>query len=469
MQTSGTAPQQTLAALVEKLRGDVILPSDDGYEQARRVHNGMIDRRPAAIARCDDVADVITTVRLAREGGALLAVRGGGHNAAGLGVCDGGVVLDLSRMRGVRVDPANATVRVDAGCTLADVDHATHAFGLATPLGIISTSGVAGLTLGGGIGHLSRRYGLSIDNLLSADVVLADGTFVTASADQHPDLFWALRGGGGNFGVVTSFEFKCHPVRNVVTGPVLYDVDDAGEVLRWYREFLPSAPDDLTGFFSFMTVPPAPQFPEHLHLRKVCGVVWCYTGSPERAAEVLAPVRAFGNPLLDGLHEAPFPVLQSAFDGLYPPGLQWYWRADFIEDITDESIAVHEKFAQVPTMQSTMHMYPIDGAVHDVDPGDTAFGHRGATWASVIIGIDPDPANAPKIKQWTFDYWDALHPHSAGGAYVNFLMAEGDARVRAAYGTNYDRLAQIKAHYDPENFFRVNQNIAPGNQEGTRK
>jgi FAD/FMN-containing dehydrogenase len=421
----------------------------------------MIDRRPRAIARCADVADVITTVRLAKEGGALIAVRSGGHNGAGLGVCDGGIVLDLSQLRGVRVDPENATVRVEGGCTLGDVDHATHAFGLATPFGIISTSGVGGLTLGGGIGYLSRRYGLSVDNLLSADVVLADGTFVTASAEQHPDLFWALRGGGGNFGVVTSFEFRCHPVRTVVTGPVLYDLDDAAEVMRWYREFLPAAPDDLNGFFTFLTVPPAPPFPEHLHLRKVCGVMWCYTGTPERAEDVLAPVRAFGNPVLDGLHEAPFPALQSAFDGLYPPGLQWYWRADFIQDITDEAIAVHEKFGEVPTMHSTMHLYPIDGAVHDVDAADTAFGHRDATWAGVIVGVDPDPANAPTIKQWAVDYWEALHPHSAGGAYVNFLMDEGDARVRAAYGDNYDLLAQIKALYDPDNFFRINQNIAP--------
>jgi FAD/FMN-containing dehydrogenase len=461
MQTTGTTPQATVAALVTQLRGNVIRPMDDDYDRARQVHNAMIDRRPAAIAQCTDVADVITTVRLARDGDALMSVRGGGHNGAGLGVCDGGIVLDLSPMRGVRVDPENATVRVDGGCTLGDVDHATHAFGLATPFGIVSTSGVAGLTLGGGIGHLSRRYGLTVDNLLSADVVLADGTFVTARADQHPDLFWALRGGGGNFGVVTSFEFKCRPVRTVVAGPVLYDLDDAAEVLRWYREFLPAAPDDLNGFFAFLTVPPAPPFPEHLHHRKVCGVMWCYSGSLERSEEVLAPVRAFGNPVLDGLHEAPFPALQSAFDGLYPPGMQLYWRSDFINAITDEAIAVHEKFGEVPTMQSTMHLYPIDGAVHDIDAADTAFGHRDAAWASVIVGVDPEPANAPTIKQWAVDYWDALHPHSAGGAYVNFLMDEGDARVRAAYGANYDRLAQIKAHYDPDNFFHINQNIAP--------
>jgi FAD/FMN-containing dehydrogenase len=461
MQTEGTLPAATINALADQLRGDVVRPDDTGYDESRAVYNGMIDRRPGAIARCADVADVITAVRLAREGDALVSVRGGGHNAAGLGVCDGGLVLDMSSMRGVRVDQKTSTVRVEGGCTWGDVDHATHAFGLATPSGIISTTGVGGLALGGGIGHLSRRYGLAVDNLISADVVLADGSFVTASAEEHPDLFWALRGGGGNFGVVTSFEFQCHPVSTVLTGPVLYDLADAGDVLRWYRDFLPNAPDDLNGFFAFMTVPPAPPFPEHLHLRKVCGVMWCYVGPPERAEEILAPVRSFGKPVLDGIHEAPFPALQSAFDGLYPPGLQWYWRADFFSEISDEAIAVHEKFGEVPTMHSSIHLYPIDGAVHDIDAADTAFSYRDATWAGVIVGVDPDPASVPTIKQWTVDYWDALHPHSAGGAYVNFLMDEGDERVRATYGNNFERLARVKAQYDPDNFFRVNQNISP--------
>jgi hypothetical protein len=461
MQTSGSVSRKAIDALTDQLRGEVIRPEDAGYDEARAVHNGSIDRRPGAIARPADVADVITAIRLAREDDALVSVRGGGHNGAGLGVNDGGLVIDMSSMRGIRVDPKARTVRAEGGTTLGDVDHATHAFGLATPSGIISTTGVTGLTLGGGIGHLSRRYGLSVDNLVSADVVLADGSFVTASATDNPDLFWALRGGGGNFGVVTSLELRCHPVRNVVTGPVLYDVEDAGDVLRWYREFLPSAPDDLNGFFAFMTVPPAPPFPEHLHMRNVCGIMWCYVGPPDQADDVLAPVRAFGTPLLDGIHEAPFPALQSAFDGLYPPGLQWYWRADFFQEITDDAIAVHERFGKVPTMHSTMHLYPIDGAPHDADAGDTAFSYRDATWAGVIAGVDPDPANLPLIRDWAVDYWDALHPHSAGGAYVNFMMDEGDARVRATYRDNYDRLARVKGQYDPDNFFRVNQNIPP--------
>ncbi|HZA88332.1 MAG TPA: FAD-binding oxidoreductase, partial [Acidimicrobiales bacterium] len=423
----------------EGLRGPLVRPDTRGYEAARAVYNGMIDRRPGAIARCADVADVLTVVRVAREQDVLVSVRGGGHNAAGLGACDDGLVIDLATLRGVRVDPAGGTVQVDGGCTWGDVDHATHAFGLATPSGIISTTGVGGLTLGGGIGHLTRRHGLTIDNLLAADVVLADGSFVTASAEQHPDLFWALRGGGGNFGVVTSFRFRCHPVSTVIAGPVFYDLADAGDVLRWYREFLPAAPRDLNGFFLFAAVPPAPPFPEHLHGRRVCGVMWMYTGAHESADEVLAPVRAFGSPLMDGLHEAPYPAVQSAFDALYPPGLQMYWRADFFSEIGDGAIAVHEKYGEVPTLQSTMHLYPIDGAVHEVGADETAFAYRDATWAGVMVGVDPDPANADMLRDWAVGYWDALHPHSAGGAYVNFMMDEGQDRVQASYRHNYQR------------------------------
>jgi FAD/FMN-containing dehydrogenase len=450
-----------LDALDQGLRGQLIRPGTDGYESARAVYNAMIDRHPGAIAQCADVADVLTAVRIAREHDVLVSVRSGGHNAAGLGVCDGGLVIDLSALRGIRVDPTSRTVQVDGGCTWGDVDHATHAFGLATPSGIISTTGVGGLTLGGGLGHLTRRHGLAIDNLLAADVVLADGTFVTATAEDHPDLFWALRGGGGNFGVVTSFRFQCHPVSTVIAGPVFYDLADAGDVLRWYRDFLPSAPEDLNGFFMFGAVPPAPPFPEHLHGRKVCGVMWMYTGPQESADEVLAPVRSFGSPLMDGLHEAPYPMVQSAFDALYPPGHQWYWRADFFQEISDDAIAVHEKFAEVPTLQSTMHLYPIDGAAHRVGEDETAFAYRDATWAGVMVGVDPDPANVDVLRDWAVGYWDALHPHSAGGAYVNMMMDEGDDRVRASYGGNYERLSQVKATYDPTNFFRVNQNIPP--------
>jgi FAD/FMN-containing dehydrogenase len=457
-----TAQPALFEELKTSLRGPLIQPGDDGYDTARAVYNAMIDRRPAAIARCSDVADVMTAVRYAREQGLTATVRGGGHNAGGLGVWDDALVIDLSSMRGITVDPAAKTVRVDGGNTWGDVDHATGAFGLATPSGILSTTGVGGLTLGGGIGHLARRYGLTVDNLLAADVVLADGSFVTASEHEHPDLFWALRGGGGNFGAVTSFKFRCHDVGTVVAGPVFYDIGDTPEVLRWYRELQPSLPEELNGWFALLTVPPGPPFPEHLWLRKVCAVVWSYTGPAERADEALAPVRAFGSPILDAIQPMPYPVLQGLFDPVYPPGLQWYWRADFFREIPDQAIDVHQEFGEaLPTPHSTMHLYPIDGAVHRVGTQDTAFAYRDAGWAGVIVGVDPDPASAAKIKDWTVRYWEALHPTSAGGAYVNFMMDEGTDRVRASYGPNYDRLARIKATYDPDNFFRINQNIPP--------
>jgi FAD/FMN-containing dehydrogenase len=423
----------------------------------------MIDRRPAAIAECSDVADVMTAVRFARENGLTVAVRGGGHNAGGLGVWDDALVIDLSAMRGVTVDPEAKTVRAEGGCVWGDVDHATHAFGLATPSGILSTTGVGGLSLGGGIGYLARRFGLTVDNLLAADVVLADGSFVTATADSHPDLFWALRGGGGNFGIVTSFLFRCHDVGDVVAGPILYDIADTSDVLRWYREVQPGLPEELSGWFALLTIPPAPPFPEELWLRKACAVVWCYTGPLDRADETMAPVREFGSPLLDGTQQVPFPALQSVFDALYPPGLQWYWRTDFFREISDAAIATHQEFGEaLPTPHSTMHLYPIDGAVARVSSDATAFAYRDGGWSGVIVGVDPDPANAGRIKDWAVRYSEALHPTSAGGGYVNFMMAEeGSDRVRASYGQNYDRLARIKGRYDPDNFFHVNQNIPP--------
>ncbi|HUJ85677.1 MAG TPA: FAD-binding oxidoreductase [Burkholderiales bacterium] len=440
----------------------MILPSDARYDAARKVYNAMIDKRPALIAFCTDVADVIVAVGFARENELLLAVRGGGHNGGGLGVCDGGLVADLSRMRGVRIDLESRTVRVDGGCTWGDVDHATHAFGLATPSGIISTTGVGGLTLGGGIGHLSRKYGLSVDNLLEADVVLADGRFVTASPKRNSDLFWALRGGGGNFGVVTSFVFRLHPVKTIVGGPTLWELDQSEKVLRWYRDFLPSAPHELNGFFAFLTVPPAPTFPEALHLKKMCGVVWCYCGPEDKADRVFEPIRKFGPPALYGVQPMPFPMLQTAFDPLYPAGHQWYWRADFVDELSDAAVALHAKHgAQMPSMQSGMHLYPIDGAVHTAGNDDAAFSYRSSRWAEVIVGVDPDPANAGRITDWTKRYFDALHPHAAGGAYVNFMMDEGQERVQATYRGNYDRLAKLKRKYDPQNLFRVNQNIRP--------
>jgi FAD/FMN-containing dehydrogenase len=453
---------QTVDQLKSAFRGELIQPTDASYEAARKVFNGMIDKRPRLIARCVDVADVMAALAFGRENGLLIAIRGGGHNGGGLGTCDDGLVIDLSRMKGIRVDPAAKTVRVEPGCVWGDVDHATHAFGMATPCGFIASTGVAGLTLGGGIGYLSRQYGLTIDNLLSVDMVLADGSFVTANATENSDLFWAVRGGGGNFGVVTSFEFKLHPVKMVQFGPTFWPLEEAAEVLRAYRDFIKSAPEDVSGFFAFLVVPPAPMFPEHLHLKTVCGVVWCCTGSPEYVAETLKPVRSVGHPLLDAVGTAPFPAVQSLFDGLFVSGLQWYWRADNFTDLSEEAIAKHvEHGSKIPTMLSTMHLYPVNGAAQRVGKNDTAYSFREALFAEVIVGVDPDPANGEKITAWCKDYWAALHPYSAGGAYVNFMMEEGQDRVQASYRDNYDRLAKIKKKYDPENLFRVNQNIRP--------
>ncbi len=451
-----------IADLRSKLRGGLIEPGDPAYETARKVYNGMIDRRPRLIARCADVADVMATVKFGHEQNLLVAVRGGGHNAGGLGICDGGLVIDLSPMNYVRVDPKKKTVLVGAGSLWRDVDHATHAFRMAVPAGIISTTGVGGLTLGGGVGYLSRRYGLTIDNLLAVDMVLADGRLVTASAKENPDLFWAVRGGGGNFGIVTSFLFKGSPVYTDYAGPMLWEMKDAEEILRWYRGFIVKAPIDVYGFFAFLTVPPGPPFPEHLHNKKMCGIVWCYTGPLKNAEKVFKPIRKFKTPALDFVGPIPHPALQSMFDALYPTGLQWYWKADFLRTISDESIAVHLKYGpELPTMFSTMHLYPIDGAAARVKNAATPWAYRDAKWAAVIVGVDPDPANKEKISKWAKDYWNALHPFSAGGAYINFMMEEGEDRIRATYGKNYDRLAKIKKRYDPGNFFRVNQNIKP--------
>ncbi len=448
--------------LRSSVRGAIVQPGDEAYESARLVYNRMIDKRPALIVRCVDVADVIAAVDYARTNNLLTAIRGGGHNGGGLGTCDGGLVIDLSLMKGVRVDRSASTVRVAGGSIWSEVDHATHPFGLAVPTGIISSTGVGGLTLGGGIGYLTRAYGLTIDNLLSADVVLADGSVVTADARTNSDLFWALRGGGGNFGVVTSFEFRAHPVRTLYAGPTFWPLSQSADVMAAYRDFILRAPEYVNGFFAFLTIPPSPMFPEHLQLKKVCSVMWTCTGPAAQAEAATRSMRAIGKPLLDHQAEMPLPAVNSLFDALYPPGLQWYWRADFVREISDEAIAQHAQHgAALPTMHSTMHLYPIDGAAHRVGRHDTAFSYRDANWSEVIVGVDPDPANADAITKWCKDYFDALHPYSAGGAYVNFMMDEGQERVQSSFRDNYDRLAAIKHKYDPANLFRVNQNIRP--------
>jgi len=451
-----------ISQFASHLKGKLITAADSDFDTARAVHNGMIDRRPALIAQCDGVDDVAACVNFARERSIRLSVRGGGHSAPGLGVCDGGLVIDLASFKSISVDPAGRTVWVGGGCTWGEVDQATHPHGLAVPCGIIASTGVGGLTLGGGHGYLTRKYGLTIDNLLAAKMVLADGSQVTASQEENPDLFWAIRGGGGNFGVVTSFQFRCHPVSTVVAGPTFWEMEKAGDVMRWYRDFIRTAPEELAGFFAFLVVPPGPPFPEALHLKQVCGVVWCYSGPVAQADAVFKPVAEFMQPLLHGVGAMPLPAFQSAFDPLYPKGLQWYWKGDFFRELTDEAITAHLRHGtKLPTMLSSMHLYPIDGAPNRVGSSETAFSHRDAAFSEVIIGVDPDPANTELVTNWARSYWEDLHPHSSGGAYVNFMMDEGQERVKATYRGNYERLTQVKAKYDPGNLFRVNQNIAP--------
>ena len=449
----------SVEGLTTAVKGRVVERGDADYDESRALFNAMIDKHPAAIAYCLDEQDVAAAIGFGRERGLRIAVRCGGHNGGGLGSVDDGLVIDLSPMREVTVDPAARMARAQGGVLLKDLLAATHEHGLTVPVGIIGTTGVGGLTLGGGLGHLTRGCGLTIDNLVAATVVLADGSVVQADAEREADLFWAIRGGGGNFGVVTSFSFRCHPISTVLAGPTLYDLDDTEDLLRWYRDFLPAQPDELTGFFAFLSVPPGPPFPEELHLRKVAGVVWCQAGEEE--TDALKEARAFGKPLLDGVQPLPMPAWNTAFDELYPAGDQWYWRGEFVKEITDAAIDVHKRFAeQMPTWKSTMHLYPIDGAAGRVGNDATAWSYRDATWAGVIGGVDPDPANAAAISEWAKAYSDAIRPHSMAGGYVNFQMDDPD-RVRGMYGANYDRLAKIKSKYDPDNVFNVNQNIKP--------
>jgi FAD/FMN-containing dehydrogenase len=455
--------QEALSELSKNVRGCVITPASGEYDAARQVYNGMINRRPAVIVRCADVADVIAAVKCAHQGGLTVAIRGGGHNGGGLGVCDHGLVIDLSPMKGVRADPVNCTMRVGPGNTQGDVDHATHAFGMAVPAGIVSTTGIAGLTLGGGTGYLTRKYGLTIDSLIQADVVLADGSFVTADASHHDDLFWALRGGGGNFGIVTSFVFRARSVKMVYAGPIFWEIKDARRVMQWYREFLPQAPLEFCPFLGLKTVPSTDPFPRDHWGKKICALISCYSGPLEQAEEAVKPIRQeLPAPILDWMGPMAFPVLQSLFDPLLPPGLQWYWRGNFVKELSDKAIDTHLEWnAKAPSELSLMHLYPVDGAVHRVAPSETAWSFRDATWSMVIAGIDPDPGKAGALTAWAKGYWEAMRPYTMGGAYVNFMMDEGLDRVKATYRDNYARLTEIKRKYDPDNFFRINQNIRP--------
>ena len=455
---SSTTLAETLGATS---RGRLLGPDHADYDTARQLYNAMIDKRPGLIARCVDVADVIAAVNAGREAGLDIAIRGGGHNGPGLGSVDDGLVIDLSELRGVIIDPNERVAHVLGGTLLGEVDHATQPFGLVAPFGIISTTGVGGLTLGGGVGNLTRTLGLSIDNLIEADVVLADGSFVTANEDKESDLFWALRGGGGNFGVVTRFAFRLSPIPTVVTGPMLWTLDRGAEVLSWYRDFIETAPDELNAWFGFMTVPPAPPFPDELQLQKVAAIVFCWAGDPADADEVLGPARAL-EPTLDGVQPMPVAAINGAFDPIYPAGEQWYWRSHLVTELSDDAVAKNVEFAEtLPTWKCTTHLYPISGAAARVGSGDTAWPARDGGWVQVIVGVDADAANAELVTTWAKAYSEAVQPYAAGGGYVNMIMDEGEDRVRAIYGLNYDRLARIKAQYDPDNLFHVNQNIKP--------
>ncbi len=459
--------QSEIDGLRAQIRGEIVLPDSPAYDETRTLYNAMIDKRPAFIARCRDVADVISALRFGREHDLPIAVRGGGHNVAGKALCDDGLVIDLSLMNGVRVDPATRTVRVEGGALWGDVDHATHAFGMATPSGIISTTGVAGLTLGGGFGYLSRSLGLSLDNLIEADVVTAAGQLVKASELEHPDLFWALRGGGGNFGIVTSFKFRLHDVSTIYGGPIFYPADQAAHLLEFYREWIVDAPREISAFFAVHQGPPAPFIPEALHFAPAAAFVICYSGDMNGAEEAVKPFREVAPVALDLMSPMPYPMLQTLFDGLFSSGLQHYWKSDIIDELPDEAIAIHARYApHVPDPWSGVHIYPLNGAIHDTPSDATAFPFRDALATHNILGVNPDPALMDDRVALVRRYYDELSPYSDPGGYVNFMTDEGDERVRAAYRDNYPRLAQAKHTWDPDNVFRVNQNITPAGALG---
>ena len=452
----------SIDALREQVRGRVVALGDAGYDEARQVHNGIFDRRPQALLQAEQVADVVAAVNFARDNGLELSVRGGGHSAPGFGTNDGGLVIDLGMMRLVDVNPGLRTARAAGGATWGDFNHATHAFGLATTGGIVSTTGVGGLTLGGGIGYLARAHGLSIDNLLSAQVVTADGRVVTASHNENDDLFWALRGGGGNFGVVTSFEFQLHPVSDVYVGIFFYEVDEARNLLRFYREFIANAPEAYGGFPAFQVAPPLEFIPPERHGDTFCAAVVHWAGPIEEGEAAMKPFRDVAPIVAEMVGPMPYPALNSAFDGLFPKGIRSYWKGSFVTTLTDEAIEAHVvNGPKVPEVSATMHLYPINGACHRVGPDDTAFAYRDATFATVIVAAWQDPTVDADRIAWVRDYYRATAPHSEPGGYVNFMADDDQRRVQDNYRGHYQRLVEIKRAYDPDNLFHLNQNIDP--------
>ena len=452
-------------AFVEGVRGVVLTSDDAGYDEARAIWNGLIDRRPALIVRCTGAADVVDAVNFAREHGLSLSVKGGGHNVAGNAVNDGGLVIDLSQMRGVHVDPGTRTVRAQGGALWGDCDRETQLFGLAVPGGVVSTTGIAGLTLHGGVGHLRRKHGLSIDNLLSVDIVTADGRLRRASATENEDLFWAVRGAGSNFGVVTSFEFRAHPVcPMVMVGAVFYPQDAARDVLPAWRDYMASAPDELSSLAFFWNVPPHEPFPPEHHGAPVVIVAGVYSGSVEDGEPVVQPLRQLAEPLLDMSGPWPWLGLQSGFDALFPPGDLRYWKSRALADLPDEAIdEIADWGARRPTPLTDITIWHHGGAMSRVDEGATAYAGRDAPFLVTGEVSWTDPAQSDEAIEWGRDFWAAMGRHSTGGLYLNFpgLGEEKEELVKAGYGANYERLAKLKAEYDPDNLFRMNLNITP--------
>ncbi len=463
--TTGAAETTDLDRLRDSIRGPVIAPDDAGYDAARAIWNGAIERRPACIARCTGVADVVAAVRFARERDLVVAVRSGGHGVGGHAVCDGGLVIDLSPMKGIRVDPAASTVRADAGVLWGELDRETQLHGLATVGGIVTHTGIAGLTLGGGIGWLTRKHGATVDNLLSVDLVTAEAELLTASGDVNPDLFWGIRGGGANFGVVTSFEYRLHPVGPIVlAGPIFHPLEDAREVLASYREFIATAPDELTTIFELSVAPPVPFLPQDVHGKPIVMVGACYAGAPEDGIEVVRPLKEFGNPIVDLLEPKLYTALQSMFDPSVPHGWHRYWKSVELPLLTDDAIDTLVEHASAQTSpKSYCIVFQLGGALARAGEDETAFSQRDAGHNVNINAVwTDDDAESERHVAWARDFFSAMQPHAGGRVYLNFLGDEGAERVRHAYGDRqYGRLVDLKRTYDPTNFFRRNQNIAP--------
>jgi FAD/FMN-containing dehydrogenase len=452
--------------LAESFRGELLLPPSPGYDVGRQIWNGVFDRHPACIARCTGAADVIAAVRFAREHELSVAVRSGGHGVAGHAVCDGGLVIDLSPMKGIRVDVQARTARAQAGVLWGELDRETQLHGLATVGGIVTHTGIAGLTLGGGIGWLMRKYGATVDNLLSVDLVTADGDLVTASTDENPELFWGVRGGGGNFGVVTSFEYRLHPVGPIVlAGPIFHRLEDAPELLRFYREFAAAAPDELTTIFELSVAQPLPFLPAEVHGESIVWIGGCYAGPTQEGADVVRPLKEFGKPIADLLEPKPYQALQSSFDPFVPHGWHRYWKSVELPCLTDDAIDTLVESASAQTSPlSYCIVFQLGGALGRVGRDETAFTQRDAAYNVNINAVwTPEDDDAERHIRWAGDYFSAMQPYARDRVYVNFLGDEGSDRVRHAYGAaTYDRLARLKATYDPDNFFRLNQNIRPG-------